>query len=45
LLEAGEVLGVIDLDSPLAARFDETDREDCEQLVSLFVDHHRPTSS
>jgi len=36
----GEVLGVLDLDSPLLARFDEVDREGCEQLVALFVGHH-----
>jgi L-methionine (R)-S-oxide reductase len=41
LIEDGAVLGVLDLDSPLAARFDELDREGCEQLVSLFVDHRR----
>jgi len=37
---AGEILGVLDLDSPLLARFDEMDREGCERLVALFVDHH-----
>ena len=37
---AGEVLGVLDLDSPLLARFDAMDRAGCEQLVALFVDHH-----
>jgi L-methionine (R)-S-oxide reductase len=36
----GEVLGVLDLDSALLARFDEVDREGCEQLVALFVEHH-----
>jgi L-methionine (R)-S-oxide reductase len=41
LIEAGAVLGVLDLDSPLLARFDEADREGCERLVALFVDHHR----
>jgi L-methionine (R)-S-oxide reductase len=41
LIEDGVVLGVLDLDSPLAARFDELDREGCEQLVGLFVDHRR----
>jgi L-methionine (R)-S-oxide reductase len=45
LIEDGEVSGVLDLDSPLPARFDEADREGCEQLVALFVDHHRPTFS
>jgi GAF domain-containing protein len=37
---AGEVLGVLDLDSPLLARFDAMDQEGCEQLAALFVDHH-----
>ena len=41
LIDAGEVLGVLDLDSPLPGRFDECDREGCERLVALFVDHHR----
>jgi L-methionine (R)-S-oxide reductase len=40
LIEAGEVSGVLDLDSPLLGRFDEIDQAGCEQLVSLFVDHH-----
>jgi L-methionine (R)-S-oxide reductase len=40
LIEAGEVSGVLDLDSPLLARFDEVDQAGCEQLVALFVDHH-----
>jgi GAF domain-containing protein len=38
---AGEVLGVLDLDSPLLGRFDEADQAGCERLVALFVDHHR----
>ena len=41
LIEGGEVLGVLDLDSPLAGRFDEADREGCERLVALFAAHHR----
>jgi len=41
LIEAGRVLGVLDLDSPLPARFDQHDREGCERLVALFGDHHR----
>jgi L-methionine (R)-S-oxide reductase len=43
LIEDSKVSGVLDLDSPLLARFDKADREGCEQLVALFVDHHRPT--
>ena len=41
LVAAGRVVGVFDLDSPLLARFDEADREGCERLVALFLDHHR----
>ena len=41
LIEAGEVSGVLDLDSPLLARFDEIDKTGCEQLVALFADHHQ----
>jgi L-methionine (R)-S-oxide reductase len=42
LIEGGEVTGVLDLDSPLPARFGATDREGCERLVALFIAHHRP---
>jgi L-fuconolactonase len=41
LVNAGGVLGVFDLDSPVLARFDEIDREGCERLVGLFVEHLR----
>jgi L-methionine (R)-S-oxide reductase len=41
LVDADTVLGVLDLDSPLLARFDEIDREGCEQLAAMFVDHRR----
>jgi putative methionine-R-sulfoxide reductase with GAF domain/alkylhydroperoxidase family enzyme len=41
LIEDAAVSGVLDLDSPLAARFDEADRVGCERLVALFVAHHR----
>jgi L-methionine (R)-S-oxide reductase len=41
LIEEGRVVGVLDLDSPLAARFDEADRQGCEQLAALFLAHHR----
>jgi L-methionine (R)-S-oxide reductase len=44
LLEGGEVTGVLDLDSPLPARFDDADREGCERLVALFVAHNRRPS-
>ena len=41
LIEDGRVSGMLDLDSPLLARFDEADREGCERLVALFLEHHR----
>lgn len=44
LVEDGAVLGVLDLDSPLLGRFDEADRQGCEQLAALFVAHHRRDS-
>jgi L-methionine (R)-S-oxide reductase len=39
-IEAGEVSGVFDLDSPLVGRFDELDQAGCERLVALFMEHH-----
>lgn len=41
LIRDGSVLGVLDLDSPLPARFDELDRDGCEQLVALLLVHYR----
>jgi putative methionine-R-sulfoxide reductase with GAF domain/alkylhydroperoxidase family enzyme len=41
LVEDGTVLGVLDLDSPAPGRFDEDDRQGCEQLAALFVAHDR----
>jgi GAF domain-containing protein len=41
LIEGGDVTGVLDLDSPLRARFDAADREGCERLVALILDHQR----
>jgi L-methionine (R)-S-oxide reductase len=41
LIEDGSVLGVLDLDSPLPARFDEQDRDGSEQLVRLLLVHQR----
>ena len=40
LIEGGQVIGVLDLDSALPARFDEIDRVGCEQLASLILGHH-----
>ena len=37
LVENGGVWGVLDLDSPLPSRFDDTDRRGCERLVALFL--------
>jgi putative methionine-R-sulfoxide reductase with GAF domain/alkylhydroperoxidase family enzyme len=43
LVEGGAVMGVLDLDSPLVARFDAADREGCEKLVAVFLDQRRQT--
>ena len=37
LLREGEVLGVLDLDSPLPGRFDEEDRAGCESLAATLL--------
>jgi L-methionine (R)-S-oxide reductase len=37
LISKGELLGVLDLDSPKLARFDEADRRGLEQLAAIFV--------
>ena len=37
LIQAGAIIGVLDLDSPSLARFDEEDRVGCEQLAALFL--------
>lgn len=39
LLRQGRVLGVLDLDSPRPARFDEDDRIGCEDLVAVLLRH------
>jgi len=41
LLSGGWVVGVLDLDSPRLARFDEADRAGCERLVAILLAHHR----
>ena len=41
LVEGGNVVGVLDLDSPLLGRFDDIDRQGCERLVELFLAHSR----
>jgi L-methionine (R)-S-oxide reductase len=40
LVSAGRVVGVVDLDSPRLARFDDADRAGVERLAAIFVDHH-----
>ena len=40
LIEDGRVTGVLDLDSPRRARFDEADRAGCEHLVAVFLATH-----
>ena len=37
LVRNGQVLGVLDLDSPRPSRFDDADREGCEELVRLYL--------
>jgi L-methionine (R)-S-oxide reductase len=37
LITRGELLGVMDLDSPQVARFDDEDRRGLEQLAAVFV--------
>ena len=41
LIQDHNVLGVLDLDSPLPARFDQRDCDGCEQLVAALLVHHR----
>ena len=41
LLDDDRLLGVLDLDSPELARFDETDRAGCEALARVIVRHLR----
>ncbi|AWM88168.1 GAF domain-containing protein [Microvirga sp. 17 mud 1-3] len=45
LIRDGEVLGVLDLDSPHPNRFDETDRAGCERLVRIYLDASDLTAS
>ena len=39
LIADGKVLGVLDLDSPIAGRFDDDDRAGCERLAAIFLGH------
>ncbi|GHC78515.1 GAF domain-containing protein [Limoniibacter endophyticus] len=42
LIRAGEIIGVIDLDSPSPGRFDEDDRLGIETLARIFVEASDP---
>jgi len=37
LIRGGEILGVIDLDSPMVGRFDEDDRRGLEEIAAIYV--------
>jgi L-methionine (R)-S-oxide reductase len=41
LIKGGQVLGVLDLDSPSPGRFDEDDRKGCERLVEIYLQASR----
>lgn len=41
LIARGRVVGVLDLDSPCLARFDEADRDGCKRLAAVLLAHHR----
>jgi GAF domain-containing protein len=45
LITAGEVLGVLDLDSPVRDRFEDDDRAGCERLVAVFLEHQNRYSA
>jgi GAF domain-containing protein len=40
LLDGTRIIGVLDIDSPVVARFDEIDLDGCRTLAAIFVDHH-----
>jgi L-methionine (R)-S-oxide reductase len=42
LLHQGQVLGVLDLDSPIPGRFDATDEHGCEGLVRILLSRVTP---
>jgi len=37
LIQAGAIIGVLDMDSPSLARFDEADRNGCEELAAVYL--------
>lgn len=41
LIREGEILGVIDLDSPLPGRFDDDDRAGIERVAALYMGYSR----
>jgi L-methionine (R)-S-oxide reductase len=43
LIAAGQLLGVLDLDSPVVGRFDSADQAGCELLASVVVRHLAPS--
>jgi GAF domain-containing protein len=45
LIRDDTLIGVLDLDSPLPARFDEQDQAGCEALVAVILRHLVPTPS
>jgi GAF domain-containing protein len=42
LIRDGLVIGVLDLDSPQPARFDDDDRKGCERLVQIYLSGSEP---
>lgn len=42
LLTGGTLVGVLDIDSPTPARFDEVDREGLERVAAIFLSASRP---
>jgi len=37
LIQSGAIVGVLDMDSPSLARFDEADRKGCEELAAVYL--------
>lgn len=42
IIRDGDVIGVLDLDSPIPSRFDAEDQKGCEALVKLYADASDP---
>ena len=45
LISGGKLLGVLDIDSPRAARFDDADARGLERLAAVFLQHTRCEAS